>query len=33
MTAALWLRQRQPFTEVPSRYLAEITERQIELTN
>lgn len=29
----LWLRQRSPFMEVPSRYLAEITERQAELAN
>ena len=29
----LWLRQRTPFMEVPSRYLAEITERQAELAN
>src|SRR5579863_512353 len=27
----LWLRQRTPFMEVPSRYLAEITHRQAEL--
>jgi hypothetical protein len=27
----LWLRQRTPFMEVPSRYLAEITARQAEL--
>jgi hypothetical protein len=27
----LWLRQRTPFMEMPSRYLAEITERQAEL--
>ena len=27
----LWLRQRTPFMEVPSRYLAEITARQTEL--
>jgi len=27
----LWLRQRSPFMEVPSRYLAEITARQSEL--
>jgi hypothetical protein len=26
-----WLRQRTPFMEVPSRYLAEITHRQDEL--
>jgi hypothetical protein len=26
-----WLRQRTPFMEVPSRYLAEIAERQAEL--
>ena len=29
----LWLRQRTPFMELPSRYLAEITERQAELAN
>ena len=29
----LWLRQRTPFMEVPSRYLAEITARQAELAN
>jgi hypothetical protein len=29
----LWLRQRQPFMEVPSRYLAEITARQAELAH
>jgi hypothetical protein len=29
----LWLRQRRPFMEVPSRYLTEITERKAELTN
>jgi hypothetical protein len=29
----LWLRQREPFMEVPSRYLAEITARQAELTH
>jgi hypothetical protein len=28
----LWLRQRTPFMEVPSHYLAEITARQGELT-
>jgi hypothetical protein len=27
----LWLRQRTPFMEVPSRYLSEITARQAEL--
>jgi hypothetical protein len=27
----LWLRQRVPFMEVPSRYLAEITARQVEM--
>lgn len=27
----LWLRQRTPFMQVPSRYLVEITERQAEL--
>jgi Taurine catabolism dioxygenase TauD, TfdA family len=27
----LWLRQRQPFMEVPSRYLAEMAERRAEL--
>jgi len=27
----LWLRQRTPFMEVPSRYLAEITSKQAEL--
>jgi hypothetical protein len=27
----LWLRQRNPYMEVPSRYLAEITVRQAEL--
>ena len=27
----LWLRQRTPFMEVPSRYLVEITQRQAEL--
>jgi len=27
----LWLRQRSPFMEVPSRYLAEIIARQSEL--
>ena len=29
----LWLRQRTPFMEVPSRYLAEITARQAELAH
>jgi hypothetical protein len=29
----LWLRQRRPFMEVPSRYLAEITARQSELAH
>jgi Taurine catabolism dioxygenase TauD, TfdA family len=29
----LWLRQRVPFMEVPSRYLAEITARQAELAH
>ena len=29
----LWLRQRRPFMEVPSRYLAEMTRRQAELTH
>jgi Taurine catabolism dioxygenase TauD, TfdA family len=29
----LWLRQRTPFMEVPSRYLAEITGRQAELAD
>ena len=29
----LWLRQRRPFMEVPSRYLAEITARQAELAH
>lgn len=29
----LWLRQRTPFMEVPSRYLAEITTRQTELAS
>jgi hypothetical protein len=29
----LWLRQRTPFMEVPSRYLAEITARQTVLAN
>jgi Taurine catabolism dioxygenase TauD, TfdA family len=29
----LWLRQRVPFMEVPSRYLAEITTRQAELAH
>ena len=29
----LWLRQRTAFMEVPSRYLAEITERQAELAH
>jgi alpha-ketoglutarate-dependent taurine dioxygenase len=29
----LWLRQRRPFMEVPSRYLAEMTRRQAELVN
>jgi TfdA family taurine catabolism dioxygenase TauD len=29
----LWLRQRQPFMEVPSRYLAEMTRRQSELVH
>jgi hypothetical protein len=29
----LWLRQRVPFMEVPSRYLAEITERQVEMVH
>jgi hypothetical protein len=28
----LWLRQRRPLMEVPSRYLAEMTRRQAELT-
>lgn len=28
----LWLRQRTPFMEVPSRYLARMTERKAELT-
>jgi hypothetical protein len=28
----LWLRQRTPFMEVPSRYLAEMTRRRAELT-
>jgi len=27
----LWLRQRQPFMEVPSRYLAEMGARRAEL--
>jgi hypothetical protein len=27
----LWLRQRRPFMEVPSRYLAEMTRRKAEL--
>src|SRR5438874_3246823 len=29
----LWLRQRRPLMEVPSRYLAEMTRRQAELVN
>ena len=29
----LWLRQRRPLMEVPSRYLAEMTRRQAELAN
>jgi Taurine catabolism dioxygenase TauD, TfdA family len=29
----LWLRQRRPLMEVPSRYLAEITRRKAELVN
>jgi hypothetical protein len=28
----LWQRQRTPFMEVPTRYLAEITRRKAELT-
>ncbi len=28
-----WLRQRTPFMEVPSRYLTEITQRQVELVH
>jgi len=27
----LWLRQRRPFMELPSRYLAEMTQRKAEL--
>jgi hypothetical protein len=30
---ANWLRQRRPFMEVPSRYLAEMTQRKAELTH
>ena len=33
VTMSLWLRQRVPFMEVPSRYLAEITARQAELAH
>jgi hypothetical protein len=29
----LWLRQRRPLMEVPSRYLAEMSRRQVELVN
>jgi hypothetical protein len=29
----LWLRQRRPFMELPSRYLAEMSRRQLELTH
>jgi hypothetical protein len=29
----LWLRQRTPYMEVPSRYLSEITQRQVELAH
>jgi hypothetical protein len=29
----LWLRQRRPFMELPSRYLAEMSRRQLELAH
>ena len=29
----LWLRQRTPYMEVPSQYLLEITQRQVELAH
>jgi hypothetical protein len=29
----LWLRQRQPFMEIPSRYIAEMNRRKAELAH
>jgi hypothetical protein len=29
----LWLRQRRPFMELPSRYLAEMSRRKLELAH